>query len=63
MSDSGIFDDLYGSDDTNDTDDRKNNNRQKYQKYKTINTSEFILVLLFIFISVVLGIIVQAIYF
>jgi len=56
MSDSDFFDELEGSDGSYDY-------IKKHKRVKTISTSDFILVLLFIFIAVVLGIFVQERYF
>lgn len=53
MSDSEFFDEIGLSDESNN----------HHKKIKSISTSDFILVLLFIFVSVVLGLIVQYKYF
>ena len=60
MSDSDFFDE---SDDNNDRRDNKDYKDHEKKYYKTISTSDFILILLFIFVSVVLGIYVQEKYF
>ena len=62
MSDSEFFDEIGVSDESNE-DNKNYKNHNNHKKIKSISTSDFILILLFIFVSVVLGLFVKYKYF